>query len=161
MKLKTLLPFLLLFCTFGRVSGQTDGARYHALRLHPGQDLKLELNRYLEDHHLSAVAVVTCVGSLTRAEIRFADEPEGSLVDGPLEIVSLTGCGGLGKWHLHISVSDKEGRTTGGHLMEGSIVRTTAEIVLLELKDLEFHRVHDPESGYPELEVREKPTGRY
>lgn len=156
MKRTHLLIGLLALCLFGSGSAQESTGRYHALRLHPGQDVKKELSRYVKENDLRACAVVTCVGSLTEANIRYANEPGGSLVEGPLELVTVTGCGGTGGWHLHIAVSDKEGRTTGGHLMDGSIVRTTVEIVLVELSELEFHRIHDPESGYRELEVRDR-----
>lgn len=132
---------------------QPSQGRFHAVRLHPGQDLKAELTRYITEHHLPACAVVSCVGSLNDANIRYADEPGGSVVKGPLEIVSLVGCGGMGRWHLHISVSNKEGRTYGGHLMDGCKVRTTAEIVLVELSDLEFQRALDPDTGYEELKI--------
>lgn len=154
MKSLRLLTLFFVLCAFGNAFAQTSEGKYHALRLRPGQDLKKELAKYMEQRGLRACAVVTCVGSLTRANLRFADQPDGSVVEGPLEIVALTGCGGMGRWHLHLAVSDAHGRTSGGHLMDGSIVRTTAEIVLLELSDLEFERVHDPESGYLELEVR-------
>ena len=151
---KTLLiaPLLLgMVCTGW---AEPSKGRYHAVRLKPGQDLKVELTQYLREQNIRACALVTCVGSLTEARIRYADRAESSLVPGPLEIVSLVGCGGLGKWHLHLSVSDSQGRTLGGHLLDGNIVRTTAEIVLVELEELEFDRVHDPETGYQELEVR-------
>ncbi len=156
MKVYRCLSVLFFLCAFGTGFAQTSEGKYHAFRLRPGQDLKKEVTKYMEQRNLSACAVVTCVGSLTQANIRFANQPEGSIIEGPLEIVGLTGCGGVGGWHLHLTVSDKDGRTIGGHLMEGSIVRTTAEIVLVELRDLEFQRVHDPESGYSELQVRER-----
>ena len=50
----------------------------------------------------------------------------------------------------------------GGHLLPGSAVYTTAEIVLLILSDLAFDRAPCPRSGYDELVVtrapREAPT---
>ena len=149
------MSFLLLTLTSALAvpsSGKTGSGEYHALRLSPGQ----ELTKYIKEHDLKACSVVTCVGSLTEANIRYANEPGGSLVEGPLEIVCLSGCGGLGKWHLHLSVADKSGLMKGGHLMDGCIVRTTAEIVLVELPELQFDRVHDPESGYPELKVNRR-----
>jgi predicted DNA-binding protein with PD1-like motif len=94
------------------------------------------------------------VGSLTEANLRYAGETGGTVVEGPLEIIALTGCGGDGRWHLHLSVSDKNGVMRGGHLLDGSTVRTTAEIVLVELKEKVFTRTHDESTGYPELEVR-------
>ena len=132
---------------------------YHSLRLSPGQDLKVELTRYLKEHKIGALAVVTCVGSLTEAHLRFANKKEGSRLTGPFEIVSLEGCGGPDGWHLHLSVSDGEGRTLGGHLLKGSLVYTTAELVLVELEGTIFRRVHDPATGYPELRIEKMPSG--
>lgn len=140
----------------GIARAQSSEARYHALRLKPGQDLKQELTRFLTRNDLAACAIVSCVGSLTGANLRYAAEPGGTIVAGPLEIVSLVGCGGQGKWHLHLSVSDQRGDTKGGHLMDGSIVRTTAEIVIVELTELEFPRVLDEQTGYPELQVQQR-----
>ena len=130
--------------------------KHHAVRLKPGQDLKVELTEFLVRKKLKAAAVVTCVGSLTEANLRYANKPDGTLVKGPLEILTLQGCGGNGKWHLHLSVADENGNMKGGHLLDGSIVRTTAEIVLVELTELDFQRVHDPATGYPELEIKNK-----
>jgi len=43
--------------------------------------------------------------------------------------------------------------TLGGHLQDGNIVRTTAELVIGELTDVSFSRLLDPETGYDELVV--------
>jgi predicted DNA-binding protein with PD1-like motif len=44
----------------------------------------------------------------------------------------------------------------GGHVVEGCIVRTTAEIVLgVVAEGLTFRRAHDERSGYAELFVLE------
>jgi hypothetical protein len=42
----------------------------------------------------------------------------------------------------------------GGHVQDGNVVRTTAEIVLGELTDVAFRRPVDPETGWDELEIR-------
>ncbi len=47
-----------------------------------------------------------------------------------------------------------EGQTIGGHVLEGCIVRTTAEIVVGELADFTFSRKMDEESGYRELVIQ-------
>ncbi len=47
-----------------------------------------------------------------------------------------------------------EGRTYGAHLMDGSEVYTTAEIIFANQPDLRFLRVFDPETGYSELEIK-------
>lgn len=124
-----------------------------ALRLSPGQDLKAELVRYIRQQHIQAGAIVTCVGSLERVVLRLADQPEGTTFEGKFEIVSLVGTLSPDGVHLHLAVSDSQGHTIGGHLMEGCRIYTTAEIVLVELQDTRFRRTPDPSTGYPELEI--------
>ena len=46
---------------------------------------------------------------------------------------SLTGTLSPTGHHLHMSISDRDCRTYGGHVLEGCIVRTTAELVLAEV----------------------------
>jgi len=125
----------------------------HALRLGPGEDLRLALEAFTRERGLRAACVASCVGSLGTAQIRFAGEPEARAVAGPLEILCVSGTLSPGGAHLHIGVADATGRTTGGHLASGSIVHTTAEVVVLELDDLRFGREPDPATGYRELTV--------
>ena len=142
-------------------SGSADAppspARHFALRLHPGQDLQKEILAFAKRQKLQAAAVVTCVGSLKTATVRFANQPEGTPLTGPFEIVSLVGAFTGEGGHLHIALSDSKGMTLGGHLMPGSAVFTTAEIVLVELDGLSFSREKDSETTYEELVVRPRP----
>ena len=128
----------------------------HAVRLPPGEDLAIALSRLVVERKLEAAAVVTCVGSLEVASIRFANEPHARVLAGPFEIVSLVGTLEPTGQHLHICLSDNVmpklgGRCVGGHVKEGCLVHTTAEVVLAELPSVRFSRLHDPRSGYPEL----------
>ena len=93
-------------------------------------------------------------GSSQEARYRFANQPAGTPLTGPFEIVSLVGAFTRDGGHLHIALSDGKGATIGGHLMPGSAVYTTAEIVLVELQDLAFSREKDNETTYDELVVR-------
>jgi len=52
---------------------------------------------------------------------------------------------------LHLSISDSTGKTLGGHLQDGSLIFTTAEILLGELEDWMFTRLIDPDTSYDEL----------
>jgi uncharacterized protein len=126
----------------------------HAFRLKPGQDLKQEIQKLVTEKQIKAGWTSTCVGSLTHYHIRFANQPEGSTGSGHFEIVSLTGTVSINGNHLHISISDSNGKTIGGHLMDGCIVYTTAEIVLLSSDDFEFKRVEDGNTKWKELEVK-------
>lgn len=119
----------------------------HCIRLKPGDELKKCLidiasvifARMPEDE-CSSLFLMTCVGSLSDVTLRLAN---ASKLDGDggsnevknwsnqrFEIVSLVGTFSRdGACHLHLSMSDAEGNTFGGHLISG-IVFTTAEIVM-------------------------------
>jgi predicted DNA-binding protein with PD1-like motif len=125
-----------------------------ALRLRPGDDPKATLDKFARANQLQAACVLTCVGSLTRAVLRFANQEEAVTFEGHFEIVSLTGVFSQEGGHYHIAIADGEGRTYGAHLMDGSAVYTTAEIILANLDHIRFQRTFDPQTGYPELDIQ-------
>lgn len=124
-----------------------------SLRLHPGQDLKIELDQLIVQHEIEAACILTCVGSLTTAVLRFANQEISKRLEGHFEIVSLTGVLSRHGSHHHIAIADEQGRSYGAHLMEGCMIYTTAEIVIGIIPDCTFLRTFDPQTGYPELEV--------
>ena len=126
----------------------------YVLRLAPGDDPKLKLQAFVAEKNLKAVIILSAVGSLTKAVIRYADATKPTTLTGHFEIVSLSGTlGSTSGSHLHISVSDNAGKTLGGHLMEGSAIYTTIEVALGAVADVEFKRELDPVSTYKELRV--------
>ena len=127
--------------------------RYAALRLKPGEDPVAALRALQVQTGAQAMALVTCVGSLTRAVIRHANRPEGTAYRGHYEITSLVGTIDPLAEHLHLTITDGEGLAFGGHLLPGSAVYTTAEIVVVLLEELSFARAPCPYSGYDELVV--------
>lgn len=131
--------------------------RFAAFRLKPGEDLILGLHALRKETGAQAMAIVTCVGSLTSVLIRHANQPEGTLYQGHFEITSLTGTIDPHGEHLHLTITDGAGQAFGGHLLPGSAVYTTAEIVVLDLPGLTFTREPCPASGYDELVVRPAP----
>jgi uncharacterized protein len=135
-------------------SGETGRLRVLALRLHPGQDLRQQLEAFVKEKRIRAGFIITGVGSLRRASIRLADQPSATAFDDKFEIVSLVGTLGQDGVHLHISISDKTGKTIGGHLVEGCLIYTTAEIVIGDASGLRFTREQDKETGYKELRIR-------
>jgi predicted DNA-binding protein with PD1-like motif len=128
--------------------------KMHVFRLTPHQDLKQEIHEFARKNDFTAAVIVTCVGSLEQCNLRFANHEMATQRKGHFEIVSLTGTLSRSSMHLHIAVSDENGKTTGGHLMEGNYVYTTAEIAILELSGIEFLREIDPTYGYSELVVK-------
>lgn len=124
------------------------------IRLHPQQDLRGALQAILAEHQVSAAFVLQGIGSLSTANIRFAGMSEATQLQGDLEILTLAGSLSSDGVHLHMTVSDAQGRVIGGHVAPGCIVRTTAEILLALLPDHHFSRAPDAESGWDELVVR-------
>lgn len=119
----------------------------------PGTDLKPVLAAHTLERGIQAGVIVTYVGSLSKAILRYAGKPEADVVTGDLEIVSMTGTLGCDAMHIHLAVGNAEGRTLGGHVSDGCIVRTTAEIAVAEIDGTRFERKIDPQSGYHELRI--------
>ncbi len=131
----------------------------YAIRLLPGQDLKREIDALVRSEKWDAACILTGVGSLDRAAIRFADAEVAEILEGPLEIVSLGGTLSQDGSHLHISVGDSAGVVSAGHLTEGAVIYTTAEVVLGVLPEWSFTRDLDPATGFVELSVRRRQGG--
>jgi len=128
--------------------------RGYAFRLRPHEDLKKCIQQFAKTNGLKAGAILSAVGSLERLNIRFANQPDGTVRTGFFEIVSLTGTFSEASCHIHICVSDANGQTLGGHLLDENLIYTTAEIVVVNLYDLEFIRLTDTTYDYRELVVR-------
>jgi predicted DNA-binding protein with PD1-like motif len=135
-------------------AAESAGLKTYALRLRPGQDLRVELERFAKAKGLRAGLILTAVGSLRKASLRLANQSDATSYDDKFEIVSLVGTLSPDGAHLHLSVSDGAGKTIGGHLVEGCTIYTTAEIVIGELKGLRFTREQDAQTGYKELRIR-------
>jgi hypothetical protein len=125
-----------------------------ALRLAPGTDLRAALEQWTREGQVSAAFVLSGIGSLSRAAIRFAGVEAAVPRDGAFEILSLSGSLSRDGAHLHAALADATGAVFGGHLAQGNLIRTTAEILIARLDDQVFTRRADPATGYPELDNR-------
>lgn len=139
-----------------QVSPSSSQHRFHTLRFGPGTDIRVALTKAATDGEWKAASIVSAVGSLSTYHLRFADQKNGVKREGRFEIVSLSGVFSKHGIHIHAGVSDGNGLTTGGHLLDGNIVYTTLEIIILEMKDREFLRKLDPATGFNELFIEEK-----
>lgn len=127
--------------------------KIYPFRLKPNLDLKQSLKDLAIDNQIECGFILTAIGSLKQAGIRFANQEKSSIFSDKFEIISLNGtiaCSGV---HLHILISNRDGKTIGGHLDYGCIIYTTAEIVIGTTKAWRFSRKLDPETNYKELEV--------
>lgn len=126
---------------------------YHCFRLVKGSDLKKEIENYVINNKISGV-ILCAVGCLSKLTIRLADGKSILEKEGMFEIVSITGTLSKDGVHIHISVADKSGNTIGGHLKDGCIVNTTAEIILEIFENITFKREYDKNTGYNELVIK-------
>lgn len=126
---------------------------YHCFRLTQGSDLKKEIEEYTIKNKISGV-ILCSVGCLSKLTIRLADGKNILEKEGNFEIVSVTGTLSEDGVHIHISVSDELGNTLGGHLKDGCIVNTTAEIVIKVFDEIKLNREYDNNTGYCELVIK-------
>ncbi|KAB0643474.1 PPC domain-containing DNA-binding protein [Burkholderia latens] len=126
----------------------------HPLRLSPGNDLRASIEHALHRLDSHAAFVIQGIGSLSAAQLRFAGVDAPTELRGDLEILTLAGSVAPDGAHLHMSVSDAQGRVSGGHVANGCVVRTTAEILLVLLPAHRFSREPDAGTGFNELVIR-------
>ena len=127
------------------------------LRLQPGADLRGALDAWMGEQEAQAGCLIRAVGSLSVAQLRLAGASEATVIRGDLELLSLSGTLSRDGAHLHIAVANSTGSVIGGHLCPGSLVRTTAELVIGLLPEWRFCRELDPATGYAELEIKAQP----
>lgn len=125
-------------------------------RLLPNQDIKQSLITLCDSHTISSAVLMMGVGSVSSFCLRVSDGKSIITSDEAWEIVSLSGTISQGKAHIHISLSGLDGRVVGGHLMDGTIVKTTVELYLQGFEHLIFDREYDEKTGYDELIVSNK-----
>ncbi|MBE0680394.1 MAG: DNA-binding protein [Anaerolineales bacterium] len=126
----------------------------HTFRLKPMDDLFDSIEEFVKQNHIQAGCVLSSVGSLTHATLRLANRSDYNEYEGHYEIVSMTGTVSVNGLHIHMAISDGDGATSGGHLVSGCKVYTTAEIVIAEFEDVIYKReLLENDSGYEELVV--------
>ena len=123
-------------------------------RLKPGQDFLDSIEEVVKENNIEAGCILSGVGSFTHATLRLANRKTYTEYDGHFEIVSVTGTVSIHGSHIHVSMSDGDGVTIGGHLVPGCKIYTTAEIVLAIFDDVVYKReVQENDTGFAELTV--------
>lgn len=128
----------------------------YTFRLSAGQDLFDAIDAFVLQNQIEAGCVLSGVGSLTHAVLRLANRELHNEYVGYFEIVSITGTVSIHGSHLHVSISDENGYTIGGHLVSGCKIYTTAEIVIAAFTNEVYKREFAEDSGYDELKVYKK-----
>jgi predicted DNA-binding protein with PD1-like motif len=139
----------------------SSNSRLWVLRLHPGDDLVESIMDFADKHSIKAGGIVTCVGSLSHARLRYANQNDYENLDSKgqhFEIVSLVGTFSTTERHLHLAIANEQGAMFGGHAGSGNKVFTTAEIIIIEGLDWIFRREKDPDTTYLELSPAQRKT---
>jgi predicted DNA-binding protein with PD1-like motif len=131
---------------------------YLPLRLQPGADLRRSLEAAAGALDEPSAFVISGIGSLSDARLRFAGADSETSLSGMFEIICLSGTLTRDGAHLHMSIADQRGHVAGGHVCYGNTVRTTAEVLLVCLTEWTLARAHDASTGFNELVVG--PSGK-
>jgi uncharacterized protein len=106
---------------------------------------------------IDTAAITVGLGSMSKARIHTVSSNDYPVsneyidIPGPVEVASLQGIIANGKPHIHVSLMDwKNGVKTyyGGHLEEGCVALTLAEIVMTRMPNMKLERA-------PLLQARE------
>ena len=104
----------------------------------PGADVFNSLNKLQKDFK-STSFLISAVGDLSRGSFKCPLSQKPVILENKLEIITLSGYLTSKDSHIHISVSDENCRVFGGHLLPGTIVLKTLDILLGVIPNLQ-HR---------------------
>ena len=124
------------------------------VRLRRGDDLLLSLRALAQREGLRAAVILSGVGCVTEARVRDASGVTVRHIAEPCEITALQGTVSDQRCHVHIALSREDMTTLGGHLMEGTYINTTCELVLLEQDGWRYGVEQDAATGYDEIVFR-------
>jgi len=118
-------------------------------RVFKNEDLVEAIKKRVEESDVKT-GIFISIGSLEKAILGYykAGKYESIELDGPLEIASCMGNIAVDEKgeiiiHAHIVVSNDKGQAFGGHVMKGSIVGATAELVIIEGAGVNLRRAFD------------------
>jgi predicted DNA-binding protein with PD1-like motif len=118
-------------------------------RLLEDEDLAESIKKQAETNGIRAGFFIL-IGSLKHVALGYYREGKYETIqlEGPMEIASCTGNVAVDEKsevviHAHIVVSNEKCEAFGGHLMKGSEVGATAELVMIEAVDVEVQRAFD------------------
>jgi len=130
-----------------------DVKKVYVGRLDHGDDLLESLQKFVEDNDIRT-GIIQVIGAAQRVTLGFYDghkrEYKKIEIEDELEIaggwgnVSLKD--GRPMVHLHVVVSDREGRAFGGHVFEGTKV-FACEFVIKHLEGPALERAFDDVTG--------------
>ena len=149
--------------SFDMEMAQGKLGRVIAVRLKPGTDVLLGLQEACERNGINNGVILSAIGSLqdphfcnpvelpTKAGYGYGETLH---LTGPIELTSASGIichddEGNTNMHVHMTVTDRHGNAHGGHLVEGTKVLLTVDVILAEIEGLVMGRKFDEELEVP------------
>ena len=144
--------------------------RIVALRLTPGTDVLLGLTEACRRAGINNGVILSAIGSLesphfcnpvelpTKAGYGYGETLH---LTGPIELTNASGIichddEGNTNLHVHMTVTDRHGNAHGGHLVEGTKVLLTVDVILAEIEGLVMGRKFDEELEVPLFAPRQE-----
>ena len=137
--------------------------RVIALRLKPGTDVLLGLTEACKRAGINNGVILSAIGSLDSPH--FCDVVElptkagygyGEVLHltGPIELTNASGIichddEGNTNLHVHMTLTDRHGNAHGGHLVEGTKVLLTVDVIIAEIEGVVMGRKFDEELEVP------------
>ena len=138
-------------------------SRVLAIRLKPGTDVLLGLEEACKANGINNGVILSAIGSLK--DPHFCDVVElptkagygyGETLHltGPIELTNASGIichddEGNTNLHVHMTLTDRHGNAHGGHLVEGTKVLLTVDVIIAEIEGLVMGRKFDEELEVP------------
>ena len=136
--------------------------RIVAFRLKPGMDVLKSIEEVCKTENIKNGVILSGIGSLDAFcnPVPLKDKKAGygygepTILYGPIELTAAAGmichdAEGNILLHVHMSMSDQHGTGHGGHLIEGTRVLLTTDMVIAELDGLVMGRNFDEALGVP------------
>ncbi|MBD3406785.1 MAG: DUF296 domain-containing protein [Candidatus Lokiarchaeota archaeon] len=131
----------------------TKPKRIIVARLSPGEDVLDTVTKLAVENEVTS-GQLTLIGAVGSAHLGYFDTEDKTYksfqLDEDLEVVSCMG--NIANHpegiiiHAHMIVANEDGKCYGGHLMTGTKVSVTIEVIIIETEDT-FSRAKDAQTG--------------
>lgn len=145
--------------------------RIITFRIKPHEDVMETMEAVCKKEGIQNGVIISAIGSLRGAQFMNPEpKPDHKAgyaygdpikLEGPIELVFASGLithDGEGKLmlHVHVTLSDVNGKGYGGHLIPGNKVLLTTEVVIGEFEGIEMLRLWDDEIDLPSFMPEQK-----
>jgi predicted DNA-binding protein with PD1-like motif len=131
--------------------GSLKLSKVHILRIDPGEDILVSIERFIAEANLKQAVVLGGYGTMATYHLHWVTHnriPTDNLFrkgEGGIEILAMNGLIVDGQPHIHIALSNPDG-AFGGHLEPGCIAYVVCEIFFAEVEGATLTRQSVPVS---------------